>query len=184
MRDMKEKLRGRPACAPGAERKESLKGDAVTLRPARTGDIKEVQKLINEFAKRQEMIPRSLNELYENLRDALVVEEDGEITATCSLHVVSEDMAEIRSLAVREGHQKKGIGKALLERAVQEAGDLGVRRIFSLTYQPEFFTRFGFRVVDKAALPHKVWGDCLKCHKFPECDETAVVLELGSQGAR
>lgn len=150
----------------------------MSITKARTTDIKAVHSLINEFARGQKMIPRSLNELYENLRDVFVFVENGSIVGTCSLHVVWDDLAEIRSLAVREKDQRKGIGQSLLQRAIDEARDLGVKRIFSLTYYPEFFRKSGFRDIDKSELPQKIWGDCIKCHKFPECDEEAVIFEL------
>jgi len=150
----------------------------VKIRKATIADIKEVQGLINEFAKRNTMIPRSLNELYENIRDIFISEEDGRITGTCSLHVMWDDLAEVRSLAVREEAQRRGIGKSLIESVIGEARALGIKRIFSLTYSPDYFKKAGFRGADKSELPHKIWGDCIKCHKFPECDEEAVILEL------
>ncbi|MDP2166773.1 MAG: N-acetyltransferase [Thermodesulfovibrionales bacterium] len=148
------------------------------IRKAKVSDIKAAHKLINEFSKKQEMIPRSLNELYENVRDLFVFEEDGRIGGVCAVHIMWEDLAEIRSLAVDKGFQGRGAGKSLVARCLKEAKSLGVKKAFALTYRPEFFLKMGFRHIDKASLPQKIWGDCLRCPKFPECDEFAVITDL------
>jgi len=150
----------------------------LKIRKALISDIKIIHKLVNEFARKGEMLPRSLNELYENLRDFYVAEENSEIKGMCALHILWEDLAEIRSLAVKSEHQKKGIGSMLVKRSLQEAKRLGIKRIFVLTYLPEFFRRFGFKEIDKSKLPQKIWGDCIKCPKFPECDESALIFEF------
>lgn len=150
----------------------------MKVRKAKTSDIKAIHRLINDSAKKQEMIPRSLNDLYENLRDLLICEQDGQVQGVCALHVLWEDLAEIRSLAVKKEFQGRGIGKSLIRRSLKEAGTLGMKRVFALTYMPGYFKKFGFKDIDKSKLPHKIWGDCLRCHKFPECDETAVIKEL------
>ena len=124
------------------------------------------------------MIPRSLNELYENIRDIVVAEEDDAIAGTCSLHVLWEDLAEVRSLAVRKDRQKRGIGRRLVKHCLKEAKALGVTRVFVLTYRPLFFKMLGFDDVDKAALPQKIWGDCVRCPKFPECNEHALIRSV------
>lgn len=149
----------------------------MKIRKAKISDLKQVHRLINDFAKIDQMIPRALNELYETLRDFVVCEIDGEICGVCALHIMWEDLAEIRSLAVSRRFQKKGVGKQLVRHCLKEAKALGIKRIFALTYQPEFFVKLGFRVTAKSSLPQKIWGDCLRCHRFPECDETAVILE-------
>jgi len=124
------------------------------------------------------MIPRALNDLYENIRDIFICEDNGEIKGSCALHILWEDLAEIRSLAVRGDAQSAGIGRRLVKTCVREAEKIGIQRVFALTYHPEFFKKMGFKDIDKAKLPQKIWGECLKCHKFPECDETAVTLNL------
>ena len=124
------------------------------------------------------MLPRSLSELYESMRDFIVCEDNGKILGACALHIIWEDLAEVRSLAVDTGHQKMGIGKALVRRCLKEAKELGLKRVFALTYNPEFFKKLGFVDIDKSSLPQKIWGDCLRCHKFPECDENAVIKHL------
>ncbi len=148
------------------------------LRKAEINDVKEIQKLLTHFANRGEMLSRSLSELYEAVRDFYVVEEEGKLLGTTALHIVWEDLAEIRSVAVAEDAGRKGIGTQLIEASLAEARELGLKRVFCLTYKPDFFARFGFRIVDKAELPHKVWGDCMKCVKFPDCDEIAMILDL------
>jgi amino-acid N-acetyltransferase len=150
----------------------------LRIRKAKISDLKQVHKLINNFARREQMIPRSLNEIYETLRDFVVCEDYGDICGVCALHIMWEDLAEIRSLAVDKKYQKKGIGKTLVKQCLKEAKALGLRKIFALTYQPAFFKKIGFLDIDKSSLPQKIWGDCLRCHKFPECDEQAVIINL------
>ncbi|MCS7164464.1 MAG: N-acetyltransferase [Thermodesulfovibrio sp.] len=150
----------------------------MKIRKATVSDVKSIHRLINEFAKKGEMLPRSLNELYENIRDFLIAEENGEIKGVCALHILWEDLAEIRSLAVKKDSQKKGIGSLLVKKSLNEAKKLGVKRVFVLTYIPEFFKKKGFKEFDKSKLPQKIWGDCIRCPKFPECDEVALIYEI------
>ena len=126
-------------------------------------------------------MPRALSELYDHLRDFFVLEDDhrrGTIVGTCALGICWEDLAEIRSLAVSRDQQAKNLGTELVMACLNEARALGLRRIFTLTYIPEFFSKLGFREVEKSELPHKVWADCLKCTKFPDCDETAMIMAI------
>ncbi len=149
------------------------------VRRARVSDATEIQRLITVFAERDEMLHRSLGEIYENIRDFYVAEdEDGRVVACGGLHVCWSHLAEIKSLAVDEAHQGRGYGKRIVQACLQEARELGLRQVFALTYKPGFFTRLGFRVVDKATLPHKVWNECIRCPKFPGCGEIAVVFDL------
>lgn len=150
----------------------------MPVRKARITDIKAVHKLVYEYGKRGDMIQRSLNDLYENIRDIFVCEHNNEIKGVCALHILWEDLAEIRSLAVRLDIQGTGIGKSLVGACIKEAKKLGINRIFALTYHPDFFKKMGFRDIDKAKLPQKIWGECLRCPKFPECDESAVILNV------
>jgi amino-acid N-acetyltransferase len=153
---------------------------ANQIRKARVDEVREIQSMLAGHAQRGDMLPRSLSELYDNLRDIFVYLDDDkpEIIGTCSMHICWEDLAEIRSLAVREPYQGQGIGRKLVRACISEASALGLHRIFVLTYQVEFFQKIGFWEVDKGALPHKIWADCLKCIKFPECDETAMIIEI------
>ena len=152
------------------------------IRKAQISDVKEIQKLLIIFASRGDMLSRSLSEIYESLRDFYVFEEGGTILGAAALHIVWDDLAEIRSVAVAEDTGRKGIGSEVVNACIAEAMELGLKRLFCLTYKPDFFARFGFKVVDKAQLPHKVWGDCIKCVKFPDCDEIAMIMELPQGG--
>ncbi|MBF0329808.1 MAG: N-acetyltransferase [Nitrospirae bacterium] len=148
------------------------------IRQSSISDAKYIHKIINDFARKDEMLPRALNEIYENIRDFIVFEEDGIIKGVCALHILWEDLAEIRSFAVVAEYQRQGIGKKLLIKSLKDASSLGIKKVFALTYRPDFFKNLGFKDTDKAKLPQKIWGDCLKCHKFPECDEHAVIITL------
>jgi amino-acid N-acetyltransferase len=148
------------------------------IRKAELRDVKDVQRLIKLYSTRGEMLPRSLSELYDNIRDFIVSVQNRKVIGICALHICWEDLAEIRSLAVEEKNRGRGIGAKLVKACLEEARMLGVKRVFALTYQSDFFERLGFKKVDKSVLPHKIWTDCLKCVKFPDCDEIAVVKEL------
>lgn len=148
------------------------------IRKAQIADVKNIQKLLMTFANRGDMLSRSLSELYESLRDFYVDEEDGVLLGAAALHIVWDDLAEVRSVAVTEDAGRKGIGSRLVQACISEAREIGLKRIFCLTYKPDFFAKHGFCLVDKAELPHKVWGDCIKCPKFPDCDENAMILDL------
>ena len=148
------------------------------IRKAQIRDVKEIQKLLMTFASRGDMLSRSLSELYESLRDFYVFEADGHLLGAAALHIVWEDLAEVRSVAVVEDAGRKGIGSQLVQACIAEARQIGLRRIFCLTYKPDFFGKHGFHLVDKSELPHKVWGDCIKCAKFPDCDENAMIMDL------
>jgi amino-acid N-acetyltransferase len=148
------------------------------LRKAQIQDVKDIQKLLTHFANRGDMLSRSLSELYEALRDFYIFEEEGKLLGTAALHIVWEDLAEIRSVAVSDEAGRKGTGTQLVRACIDEGRAIGLKRLFCLTYKPDFFGRFGFRIVDKSELPHKVWGDCMKCVKFPDCDEIAMILDL------
>jgi amino-acid N-acetyltransferase len=148
------------------------------LRKASIKDIKKIHSIINTSASRGEMLPRSLGELYDNMRDYFVYEDKGKVLGTCALHICWEDLAEIRSLCVAESSRKKGIGRMLVEVCIEEAKQLNIPRIFLLTYQDMFFTKCGFILVDKKELPQKIWSDCIRCPKFPECDEIAMIRHI------
>jgi len=148
------------------------------LRHALVSDVAAIHKLINYFAGRDEMLPRSLNELYENLRDFFVIENGDDVVGCCALHVTWGDLAEVKGLAVRENHQGKRLGDLLVRACLEDAKGLGLTRLFVLTYIPDYFQRFGFRPVDKSELPQKVWSECIRCPKFPDCGEISMMLNL------
>ncbi|MBN2808165.1 MAG: N-acetyltransferase [Deltaproteobacteria bacterium] len=148
------------------------------IRQATTGDVKTIQSTLEYYAREGLLLPRSLSDLYDHLRDFIVYEKSGEIFGVSALHVCGEDLGEIRSLAVLPPHTKRGIGRELVHDCEKEAVKLGLKRLFTLTYQESFFAGSGFQTIDKSQLPHKVWGDCLKCAKFPDCDEIAMIKTL------
>lgn len=150
----------------------------IVMRKARLGDVPEIQKLVNLYASRGQMLPRSLSELYENIRDFHLYFVDGELAGCCALHISWDDLAEIKSLAVKEKFMRRGIGSALLAKCIEEAAELGLRNIFVLTYCPEFFEKHQFQRIEKHQLPHKIWYECTKCHKFPDCDEVPLIRVL------
>jgi amino-acid N-acetyltransferase len=171
------------ATASSIRRKDTIRlpqttAQQVLIRKARIDDVPRIQKLIHIFADRGEMLHRSLNELYETVRDFTVVEDDGRLVACAALHVTWDDLAEVKSVAVAPDAQGKGYGRIVVTRCLDEARELGLRRVFALTYKPEFFARFGFQIIDRNMLPHKVWGECIKCHKFPNCNEIAMMYYL------
>ena len=150
----------------------------MNIRKATVKDVAAIHDLIKRFAKKYDMLPRSLNEIYENIRDFFVYIDNDAIVAAAALHILWEDLAEVRSVAVSKEYQSIGVGKKLVMQCIKEAKKLGVNKVFALTYAPEFFKEMDFEEVDKNSLPQKIWGECLKCHKFPECDESAVIKEL------
>jgi amino-acid N-acetyltransferase len=149
------------------------------IRRAKIADAEQIQRLINQFADEGRLLGRSLSEIYDNLRDFYVsAVDDQQLKGVCALHICWEDLAEIRSLAVMTEERRRGVGGQLIAACLEEARQLGVKRVFLLTSIPTYFERSGFRVVDRSILPHKIWGDCIRCVKFPECDETAMIREL------
>lgn len=148
------------------------------VEKARIGDVTRMHELINYFAGRGEMLARPLSEIYENIRDYFVVRQGEQVIACAALHVMWSDLAEIKSLAVAEGSQRQGIGDQLVLACLAEAKKLGIPTVFCLTYKPTFFERYGFSQLDKMELPHKVWGECYRCSKFPNCDEVALICHL------
>jgi len=139
---------------------------------------KSIQQLVNLYAADGLLIPLSLHEVYERIREFFVYKIKEQIVGVSSLHIVWEDLAELRSMAVHPDYQHQGIGKALALRCIDEGRELCIKKIFLLTYKKEFFQKVGFQLVDKSELPQKVWSDCIKCAKFPDCDEVAMSLTL------
>ncbi|GAH56696.1 unnamed protein product [marine sediment metagenome] len=149
-----------------------------TVEKATIKDVTQMHKLINYFADKGEMLARPLSEIYENIRDYFIVRQGERVIACAALHVNWLDLAEIKSLAVAEDSQKLGIGNQLVEACLKEAEELGIATIFCLTYKPAFFEQLGFSQIDKMELPHKVWAECYRCPKFPDCDEVALIYHL------
>ncbi len=160
---------------------EVIKSKVIMIRKAIIKDVKSIHSLLSYYADQGLLLPRPLSELYDHLRDHFVVEDIQTancVIGVCALGISWEDLAEIRSLAVSEDHQEEGIGTQLVEACLEEARSLGLKKVFTLSYTPEFFAKMGFKEVDKSVLPHKIWADCLKCPKFPDCDETAMMIQL------
>ena len=148
------------------------------VEKARIQDVPQMHKLINHFAAREEMLARSLSEIYENIRDFFVIRHGDKLIACAALHVSWADLAEIKSLAVAQKSHREGIGSRLVEACLNEARQLSIATVFCLTYKPGFFQKFGFREVDKMELSRKVWTECYRCPKFPNCDEVALICNL------
>ena len=145
---------------------------------AKAADAEEILAIIDAFAGEGVMLKRPIAEIYDHLRDFYVYKVDGSIAGICALHIWGPELGELRSLAVRKGYESGGIGRALVKASMDEAGAIGLKRVFALTYVTGFFEKLGFDVVDKTVLPQKIWGDCNSCEKFPSCDETAVTKNL------
>ena len=147
---------------------------SMKLRKARISDVEEMMLLINSNAEQGLMLARSRNMLYENIREFLLAEEDGQLVGVASLHILWSDLAEIRALAVSSEYKRRGIGTQIVRALEEEARELGCTKLFALTYQPEFFKYCGYEEVSKDQMPQKVWTECINCVKFPNCDEIAV----------
>ncbi len=152
------------------------------IRKANISDVKHIHRILSIYSPDGILLGRSLSDLYDQIRDFYVsVEpENNAITGVCALHICWDEIAEIRSLAVLQQYKGQNIGTELVNACIDEAIQLGIKRLFVLTYAAEFFKKFGFDHVDKSVLPHKVWADCINCIKFPDCDEDAMIMEIGN----
>ena len=148
------------------------------VRRAKIVDVPAMVKLINSYAQKGIMLGRPMIEMYESIRTFFVVERDDKIVACGSLSVIWSDIGEIRTVAVEDRYKGLGLGRQLVEALINDAKDLELPRLFCLTYQPGFFKKLGFYDIDKSELPHKVWKDCINCPKFPDCDETSLILDV------
>jgi len=152
---------------------------AIELRKARMSDIALLLELINGYASRGVMLPRTEFELSESIRDFSVAYAGGQLVGCGALHFYSPTAGEIRSLAVAECAKTNGVGRRIVETLVTEASDYSLDAIFAFTYVPDFFRKLAFEEVERGALPLKVWKDCLRCPKFQCCDEIAMMRALG-----
>lgn len=152
----------------------------MQFRKATMADVPAIHQLITEYATQGLMLRRTLLFIYESVRDFTVAvdEESGEVVGVGGLHIMWHDLAEIRSLAVKQGLTKKGVGKGLVEFLIDEAKAMGLKRVFALTYQQGFFEKCGFTVILKETLPQKVYSECIYCDKFHACDEIAMIRLL------
>ena len=150
----------------------------MKYRVANFHDVEHIHRIVNSYAEKGLMLPRSRNSVYETLRDFVVAEHEGEVVGVGALHLVWDELAEIRALAVSSEWARKGVGMAIVEQLIRDARLLGVRTVFTLTYQADFFAKAGFSIVPKETLSQKVWKDCINCSKFPNCDEIAMIRAL------
>jgi amino-acid N-acetyltransferase len=149
------------------------------INKAKIENAKGIQKLITFYAEKDFMLPRSLNEIYENIRDYWIWQENDKILGCAAMHVVGwNDLGEIKSLAVDAEYHKKGIGKKLITSCLEEAKNLGIKKVFVLTFIPDFFKKLEFVEIDKKEFPHKIWAECCNCPKFPDCKEVALVKTI------
>ena len=155
------------------------KGKTLTVEKARIGDAPQIHKLANYFAQEGVMLPRALSEIYENIRDFFVIKDGDKVVGCAALHVYWSDLAELRGVAVAEDMQNQRLGAKLIEACISEAREVGIPQVFCLTYRDSFFERQGFKRVDKADLPRKIWSECYRCPKFPDCDEVAMIYHIG-----
>lgn len=146
----------------------------MLYRKALMSDAEQIYELANYYAEKGQMLTRARHQIYENIRDFLVAEDNGRIVGVAALHMMWNDLAEVRTLAVAEGYKRKGIGYKIVSDLMEEGKALGVKKFFALTYQPEFFRACGFSEEDKNNMPQKVWMDCINCPKFPNCDEICM----------
>ena len=147
----------------------------MTIRHAKVPDAPAICPLINYHAERGRMLHRSLEDVYAMLREFYVAEEDGQVVGCVAVDVFWADLAEVKSLAVAPDRQGRGLGAALVQAAADDARELGVKKLFALTYEKAFFLRCGFEVIDRDTLPEKVWRECIACPKFDACDEVAML---------
>lgn len=148
------------------------------IRKAILQDARQIHQLLLTYAKDGLVLPRSLMDIFEAIRDFYVFIDNDCVVGAAALNICWEDLAEVRSLVVREGFGGRGVGRHLVEVCISEARHLGIGRVFALTYQQAFFEKLGFEVIEKSELPQKIWGDCIKCAKFPDCDEIALSISL------
>jgi amino-acid N-acetyltransferase len=151
------------------------KEKTLAVEKAKISDAPQIHKLANHFAQKGVMLPRALSEIYENIRDFFVIRDGEKVIAAVALHVYWSDLAEVRGLAVAEEKQNQRLGAKLIEACINEAKELGIPQAFCLTYRASFFERQGFMRVDKSELPRKIWSECYRCPKFPDCDEVAMI---------
>lgn len=151
----------------------------MKVEKAKIEDVKHMHELVNKFARKGDMLPRALSEMYENLRDYFVIRNrNGKVVACVALHISWADLAEVKALAVVESKHRKGLGAAMIDACVGEAMALGIPRMFCLTYRPDFFEKQGFKQVEKTELPRKIWAECYSCPKFPDCGEIAMIYDV------
>jgi amino-acid N-acetyltransferase len=150
----------------------------MNIRPARVTDVKEIHKLVEYHANNKEMLHRSLSAIYENIQEFVVLEDEDKIVGCGALYVSWENLAEIKALAVSDKYKGQGFGRKIVEMLQDNAKNLGVSRVFALSFKPEFFIKLGYKIIHKETLPHKIWSECINCHLFSECGEVPLLIML------
>ncbi len=152
-----------------------------SIRKAVLADSESIQKLVKQNAQEGKMLHRSLQYIYEHIRDYYVApNQDGDIIGACAFTISQKDLAEVKSLTVDKKFQKLGIASKLISAGLEDLQKLGIIKAFCLTYVPDFFAKLGFSIVTKESLPHKIWTECINCPQFPDCDEIAMVKDLSN----
>jgi len=151
----------------------------MIYRKATLEDAESIYELTDYYAEKGDMLSRSRHQIYENIRDFIVAEDEGRVVGMGALHVMWSDLAEVRTVAVAEAYKRKGVGHRIVQDLVREGETLGVKKVFALTYQPAFFGACGFEKEDKENMPQKVWMECINCSKFPNCDEICMTRLVG-----
>ncbi|MDR2426507.1 MAG: N-acetyltransferase [Endomicrobium sp.] len=153
----------------------------MKIRPAKVSDVQQMHKIVEFYADNKEMLHRSLNSIYENIQEYVVVENgEGKVIACGALHVTWEDLAEIKALAVSEKYKGQGLGRKIVYKLQKNAEYLGIRKVFALSFKPEFFIKLGYKVIPKETLPQKIWSECINCHLFPDCGEVPLLITLSN----
>ncbi|MCA6079681.1 MAG: N-acetyltransferase [Endomicrobium sp.] len=150
----------------------------MNIRPARVMDVKEIHKIVEYHANNREMLHRSLSAIYENIQEFVVLEDEGKVVACGALHVSWENLAEVKALAVLDKYKGRGFGRKIVEKLQENAKNLGVSRVFALSFKPKFFMKMGYEIIPKETLPHKIWSECINCHLFSECGEIPLLIAL------
>ena len=150
----------------------------LKIRAAKVQDVKQIQKIIEFYADNKEMLHRSLNSIYENIQEYVVVENKDQIIACGALHVSWEDLAEVKALAVSKNFARQGIGRKIVKTLEKNAMKLGIYSTFALSFKPEFFKKLGYEIISREVLPQKIWSECINCHLFPDCGEIPLIKDL------
>lgn len=148
----------------------------ITYTKAKLSDIVSMQEVVKPEVEKGIILFRSADEMATNIRSYILAKDEGTIIGFGALHFHADDLAEVRSLVVKDGFRGRGVGKGIIQALLKEGEAMDVKKVFTLTYQKPFFESVGFSEIPKESLPsHKIWADCIKCKHFPVCDEIALI---------
>ncbi len=151
----------------------------ISIEKPTVSDAEQIKKIVDYFAKKQDILPRSIEDIVERIREFVVAKDNGIVIGTSSLRLYYPDLGEIRTITVYDKYQHKHIGRMLVDFDINEAKKLNIKRLFALTFRKKFFESMGFKFIDKKELPlKKIWEDCIKCPFFPDCKEEAMIINL------